>query len=461
MAYRNYSVANGFTVAQDGSGDFTTIGAALTAASSGMDIFIRPGSYTEDLTLKAGVNLVAFTGDQEVPNVNIIGKATFTAAGTVCISNIRLVTNSDFLLVVSGSASSGVKLYSCRLSCTNNTGISHTTSGAGSQIQLFYCECSLGAVGVALFASTSAGSIVITGGKLSNAISSTPSSTTSSVTLYNTYFGAPFSTSGTGIVNAFNANITCSGVAVLTSVGTGTSVFSNCYLNSTTASVFSIGAGTTVDCSNSIINSSNANAVAGSGTFQYSNITFGSTSSTVQNTLTLSLQGTSPANAASGALLASTGTNTSPAYTLTPSVTSITLGGGTALADYEEGTFTPILSFGGASVGITYSIQAGTYTRTGNQVTFNSVITLSSKGSSTGVAVVSGLPIACGFYGYIFLCYLVPATTTGTYTIGKLLGSTSVFQINQVAATTGIETKLTNTAFSNTTSVYINGTYSV
>jgi hypothetical protein len=71
------------------------------------------------------------------------------------------------------------------------------------------------------------------------------------------------------------------------------------------------------------------------------------------------------------------------------------------------------------------------------------------------------LPIACGFYGYIFLCYLVPATTTGTYTIGKLLGSTSVFQINQVAATTGIETKLTNTAFSNTTSVYINGTYSV
>jgi len=39
-----------------------------------------------------------------------------------------------------------------------------------------------------------------------------------------------------------------------------------------------------------------------------------------------------------------------------------------ALDDYEEGTYVPVLQFGGANVGITYSVQAGTYTKVGNRV---------------------------------------------------------------------------------------------
>lgn len=52
MAYRNYSTAVGKIVDAAGFGDFTTIGAAITAASSGQTIFIRPGTYTENPTLK-------------------------------------------------------------------------------------------------------------------------------------------------------------------------------------------------------------------------------------------------------------------------------------------------------------------------------------------------------------------------------------------------------------------------
>jgi hypothetical protein len=59
------------------------------------------------------------------------------------------------------------------------------------------------------------------------------------------------------------------------------------------------------------------------------------------------------------------------------------------LDDYEEGTFTPTLTFGGASVGMTYTTQVGAYTKIGNRVFFDLNVVLTNKGSSTGLAAVS------------------------------------------------------------------------
>lgn len=57
--------------------------------------------------------------------------------------------------------------------------------------------------------------------------------------------------------------------------------------------------------------------------------------------------------------------------------------------------FTPSLSFGGASVGITYSVQWGRYKIIGNGLcVIEAQITLTSKGSSTGNAKLGGLPFA-------------------------------------------------------------------
>jgi cytoskeletal protein CcmA (bactofilin family) len=64
------------------------------------------------------------------------------------------------------------------------------------------------------------------------------------------------------------------------------------------------------------------------------------------------------------------------------------------LDDYEEGSWTPDLQFGGAKVGITYNNQWGRYTKIGNMVTVIGRITLSSKGSSGGIARFFGLPYA-------------------------------------------------------------------
>jgi hypothetical protein len=60
--------------------------------------------------------------------------------------------------------------------------------------------------------------------------------------------------------------------------------------------------------------------------------------------------------------------------------------------DYEEGTFTPSLTFGGLSTGITYADRNGSYTKMGRIVIARVWIFLSNKGSATGSANVTGFP---------------------------------------------------------------------
>jgi hypothetical protein len=61
-------------------------------------------------------------------------------------------------------------------------------------------------------------------------------------------------------------------------------------------------------------------------------------------------------------------------------------------ANQAAKSWTPGISFGGASVGVTYSNQQGYYQVVGRQVTCYFVITLTSKGTSAGAAKITGLP---------------------------------------------------------------------
>ena len=75
---------------------------------------------------------------------------------------------------------------------------------------------------------------------------------------------------------------------------------------------------------------------------------------------------------------------------------SATSGTGTSelLDDYEEGTWTPVLNFGGADSGIVYSSSVGRYTKIGRMVYSSFSIILSNKGTSTGDVTVVGSPFA-------------------------------------------------------------------
>ena len=130
------------------------------------------------------------------------------------------------------------------------------------------------------------------------------------------------------------------------------------------------------------------------------------------------------------------------------------------LDDYEEGTWTPTISFGGASVGITYSFQQGVYTKIGNQVTAACVVNLSAKGSSTGNAQIEGLPFASSATYYFAGVIRISAITCS----GPVAVNTTPNQTNLLYTTTsllGVISVMTEANFSNTSATMMTITYFV
>lgn len=61
----------------------------------------------------------------------------------------------------------------------------------------------------------------------------------------------------------------------------------------------------------------------------------------------------------------------------------------------RTGTWTPSLLFNGDGTGVTYSTQIGRYVLVGDMITLWASIVLTSNGSGTGPAQISGIPINC------------------------------------------------------------------
>lgn len=83
-----------------------------------------------------------------------------------------------------------------------------------------------------------------------------------------------------------------------------------------------------------------------------------------------------------------------------------------------EGTWTPVLTIGGSSAGITYTVQQGNYVRVGNMVTVWGHITLSSKGGLAGALLITGLPVPAQDPEGDCAPFVNQATFTG-YVIGR------------------------------------------
>jgi hypothetical protein len=127
-------------------------------------------------------------------------------------------------------------------------------------------------------------------------------------------------------------------------------------------------------------------------------------------------------------------------------------------------TFTPGIAFGGASVGVTYTVAEGRYTVIGNICFFDIYIDLSSKGSSTGNVTITGLPInVAGPSSQVVFIQLDDVT----YDVGfdapflrPLTGSSKTAEIWQSGSGI-IGANLTNTSFSNNSNLRTQGFYFV
>ena len=132
------------------------------------------------------------------------------------------------------------------------------------------------------------------------------------------------------------------------------------------------------------------------------------------------------------------------------------------LNDYEEGTFTIALTFGGGNTGMTTSFSTGQYTKIGRQVSVNGLLVLTAKGSSTGVAVISGLPFANG--NSLDALSAVSLRLSNVSYVGSIqslkLMNTATFNFEQLTEA-GSNLNLSDANFSNTSDIVFNFTYNV
>ena len=127
---------------------------------------------------------------------------------------------------------------------------------------------------------------------------------------------------------------------------------------------------------------------------------------------------------------------------------------------YEEGAWTPGISFGNAATGITYTIQTGFYTRVGNLVTLSCYILMLNKGSATGSARITGLPFTCSPAGGAYAApgLFFSALTFSGQVCGYVEINATTISLNQTTEL-GVASTLTDVNFANSTSFIINVTY--
>jgi hypothetical protein len=133
------------------------------------------------------------------------------------------------------------------------------------------------------------------------------------------------------------------------------------------------------------------------------------------------------------------------------------------LDDYEEGTFTPTLSFGGTPIAV-YNAQDGSYVKIGRVVYFRLFIQVQQPGGGTGNAVIGGLPFTSANslqwqYGVNIICESLTGLTGAPF--GRIAENSSEIALYQTDATGG--TPITNSAFTifSSDNVYATGFYFV
>mgnify|MGYP006921299347 CR=1 FL=1 len=286
VSTNRYSVAKiivGQTIAE--GANYDDLPTAYAAASPGDTVWLRDGVFDvgASMALRERVNICSYVGAGFTPNVTIKGKLTATFAGNTTISGVRLKTNGDAFLQVSGSNATKVYLDDCWLECSDATGISVTTSSSSSLVEMKNCRGDLTTTGVTLFNYAGAGQISPYNCNFGNTGGSSTNSTISSgiFEAEHSVFAFGITTSSVASFSSIACTFTPAGGGVnQTALLGGSSGNHGC-----NHSIFSSGSATGIVINNgalllynSDVSSTNASAISGTGTIYHAGVTFSNTS---------------------------------------------------------------------------------------------------------------------------------------------------------------------------------------
>lgn len=376
----NYGPPNFIVDPTPGKGSHTTISAAMNAASSPANIYIRPGTYTENITGKDGVNLVAYTGDDNNSAassalVTINGTYSASFAGTASISGINFTTNSATNISITGSNISTITLQDCSFITSNAYSITHDGSGTRLIMRDCFSDFTTNSSSAGfLIQSTGLRSEIYNHNSKNTALNSTGGIYHADGTIILTYCFMScgyYGTGSTASCSFFSCyfNTAPQITASVTQQSTGPfSTFSYCHFNSGDASAVILGENTVLGLFKCIVSSVFIAPINQSGTssITYDDITFiGNSVINISNQIRLKQS--------------------------IHNLLGITFDGVNILQNYSQGTFVPV-AYGLTTSGSgTYTAQDGRYTRIGNRVCIQVNISWTAH-TGTGLLGISGLP---------------------------------------------------------------------
>lgn len=104
-----------YIVGSDANSEYNTIQAAITQAvadgassATPKNIYIKPGTYTENLTISDGINLIGFGGDVLLTGTPVVVSGNHTISGNWNAYNLTLNSANNALILFSGSGNIGI-----------------------------------------------------------------------------------------------------------------------------------------------------------------------------------------------------------------------------------------------------------------------------------------------------------------------------------------------------------------
>lgn len=270
-----------YVVSSVGATPYATIQAAINAANAAgipAKVHIRPGTYTENLTLYSNIDLEGSENSQ----VTIVGVHTPPTSGALAFNRIGF-SSSTHVLSSASAGTTTIKFSRCVFSVTNGY-ICNLTNWTGA-ISIKYCtEGTSTSNGVI----TNAGAAAITiynsiiGAGTANAMTAN-----GSVDLFNVKLWCPLTVAGSSAVlleggSTFKGTIT-------TSATVGVKI-RNSTISTDTATAISHSSSTAMLLNNVVVDSTNATCIAGTGSIQFNEATFVN-SKTLAGTITEVLTG--------------------------------------------------------------------------------------------------------------------------------------------------------------------------
>ncbi len=261
-------------------GTFTTIQAAITAASSGTTIFIRPGTYVENLTMKAGVSLQGYESSAYTQQTVIQGNISCTYSGLSSISGLELLNTNADNISITGAAQTYLVVKDCNILQSANAGSHYafTCSNGAAQLRVDDCNGNLTPNGA--FFNISAGTFI--GYDNCNFRSDGPStvpnviSGTVTVFLHNTELQNATSMTG-GILQTFSSKLGREDVTqvVLTMVASKLRAYFTDFstVTSTVITIDATSTGEFVQCSVTSDAPTGGNLITNAGVLTYDQIT--------------------------------------------------------------------------------------------------------------------------------------------------------------------------------------------